>query len=843
MAHVFDANIASVTCGKSMIAFDNRSIFVSLKWKLLIVVLVMLTILGGVLGWFTFKQLINQQNYLLESQRNQLSQNLDSAISLTVGNSLVAAEQIALLISEQKGEASDISQYQRMLDKRWPDIQLHWKLEFIRLMTPSGEVLAHAGESIDSENVQWLKAGGVNGDPTWRIVCLQECVIQVLAPNLMNDKPFLLFLELGLTDILSIFSVNETFELAVLGPKIGRPAGQHYWGRELYGLSNKRTSLPLLERAAEFFLWENIADNGGVYEVNNEYSAIWIFPLAPEVNSPVILVINNINNWQLLLNEFQESMLGTLLITLLLSGCLVILVAWGPVVSLSHHATLLPLLAERDFDKLEKLSPRTSSFIVDEVDLINNATHQLADRLQYLELEVDEYTAELERLAMLDTLTGLPNKAMLTHELNKTIACVGSIHDQIALMYLDLDEFKRINDTLGHTQGDELLKIVASRLSHSVRAMDTVFRQGGDEFLILLRGIGSDQDVRTVIHKIFSSLQQPVTLGNNKLIVTTSIGVAYCKNMNVRADELIKYADLAMYQAKGAGRSNYRVFTEDMLDKANNKLMIEQDIGAAIELKQLSLFLQPIVALPDAKLKGFEALIRWFHPDKGLIMPGDFIPDIEDSEAIIQVGNYVLEEGGAILSRLRKQGWDDLYLAVNLSAKHYMDPGLIPLVQHILCKYDLPPESLLLEVTEESVIEQVELAMSSMQSLKQLGVRIAIDDFGTGYSSLSYLKKLPFDVLKIDRCFTSEVLKDSVDSHIVSTVIDLAHNLGRTVVAEGIEMQEQGDHLANLGCELAQGYLYSKPLDEEKIFAILSMMDKDQLWPLGRSPQLGKLGS
>ncbi|WP_258955855.1 putative bifunctional diguanylate cyclase/phosphodiesterase [Shewanella woodyi] len=806
-------------------------------------VLMMFTILGGILGAFTFRQLLNQQSYLLETQRNQLSQNLDSAISLTVDNSLIAAQQIALLISEERSVTTDISQYQKMLDNRWPDIQLYWELGSMRLMSPSGEVLAHAGKVIDSEDLQWFETSPVSAEPHWRIVCHQECVIQVLVPNLINGDPFLLFLELELTDILSIFRVNETFELAVLGPKLDHPVGRNYWTRELYSLSNKRTSLPLLEQAAEYFSWEHIANKGGVYEVNNEYSAIWIFPLAQLPNSPSILVINNINNWQLLLNEFQESMLGTLLISLLLSGFLVILVAWSPMVSLSRHASMLPLLAEHDFEILKQLPPKRASFLVDEVDLINRATHQLADRLQHLELEVDEYTAELERLAMLDTLTGLPNKAMLMHELNKTIACVGRIHDQVALMYLDLDEFKRINDTLGHTQGDELLKIVATRLNNSVRAMDTVFRQGGDEFLILLRGIRSDQDVRKVIHKIFSALQQPVALGNHKLIVTTSIGVAYCKSMNVRADELIKYADLAMYQAKDAGRSNYRVFTEDMLLKANNKLMIEQDIGAAIEERQLSLFLQPIVGLPDAKLKGFEALIRWFHPQRGLIMPGDFIPNIENSEAIIQVGNYVLEEGGAMLSRLRKQGWNDLYLAVNLSAKHYMDPGLIPLVQHILAKYELPPQSLLLEVTEESVIEQVDLAMSSMKSLKQLGVRIAIDDFGTGYSSLSYLKQLPFDVLKIDRCFTSEVLNESVDSHIVSTVIDLAHNLGRTVVAEGIEVQEQADCLAEMGCELAQGYLYSKPLDEDKIFQILNMIETSRVWPAEQIPQLGKLGS
>ncbi|NRD75128.1 EAL domain-containing protein [Shewanella sp. VB17] len=821
----------------------NRTrIFISLKWQLLVVVLVMLTILGGVLGGFTFRQLINQQNHLLESLKNQLSQNLDSAILLAVDNSLITAEQITLLINDKNSTNVGINQYQMMFDDRWPDIQLYWGLNSIRLISPLGEVLAHGGKPIDTEDIHWFKSKKFNGEPHWRIVCRQECVIQVLVPSLIHGASYYLSLESSLIDILSIFRVNESFELAVFGPEIDNPTGFHYWSRQLYSLSNKRTSLPQLEQAVKLFSWNDIASKGSVYEVNNERSAVWIFPLTEGDDSPAILVINNINAWQLFLDEFQENMLGTLLIAFVLSGLVIFLVAWAPIVSLSRHATLLPLLAEHDFDILKRQSPIKSPLVIDEVDLINVATHQLADRLQHLELEVAEYTEELERLTMLDTLTGLPNKAMLMHELNKAIACVGSIHDQVALMYLDLDEFKRINDTLGQIQGDELLKIVSTRLNNSVRAMDTVFRQGGDEFLILLRGIRSDEDVRKIIHKIFSSLQQPVALGHHKLIVTTSIGVAYCKSMKMRAEELIKHADLAMYKAKDAGRSNYRVFTDDMLLKASNKMMIEQSIDMALELRQLSLYLQPIVALADGKLKGFEALIRWDHPEHGLIMPDDFIPDIEGSDAMIQVGNYVLEECGAMISRFRKLGWDDLYLAVNLSAKHYMDPDLIPLVQHILSKYKLSPQSLLLEVTEESVIEQVDLAMSSMQSLKQIGIRIAIDDFGTGYSSLSYLKKLPFDVLKIDQCFITDALNEGVDPHIITTIIDLAHHLGRTVVAEGVETIEQSNFLARVGCELAQGYLYSKPLDETEINTILSTIEKSRIWPIGLVSDLRQFG-
>lgn len=819
---------------------QGRTLFFSLKWKLLLVVLLMVTILGGILGGFSYKQLINQQNYLLESQREKLAQNLETSISLSVDHSLLASQQIALLVSHDQ---QHILSYQEMLKQHWPDLQLYWELNRLSVMSLSGELLAHAGKKMNSDDALWFESASGELAPHWRIVCHQECMIQVLVPSLIKGKAHFLFMESGLTDLLARFRVNESFELAVLAPSEEINLSQGYWGRQIYSISDRRASLLHLDRAEEQFSWEEIANRGGVYGADDEYTVLWVFPLAEGDSPPVLLVINDISDWQSLLNEFQERMLGTLLFSLFLSGVIVILAAWSPVISLSRHAALLPLLAEHDFETLKQQSSQVSSFIVDEVDLINIATYKLSDKMQSLELEVDEYTRELERLAMLDTLTGLPNKAMLNHELKKTIACVGRIHDKVALMFLDLDEFKRINDTLGHTKGDELLKIVATRLNHSVRAMDTVFRQGGDEFIVLLRGIRSEEDVRKVIHKIFASLQQPVVLGNHKLIVTTSIGIAYCESNTVRAEELIKHADLAMYQAKDAGRSNYRVFTDEMLQKANNKLMIEQDIGAAISEKQLLLSLQPIVSMSDGKVKGFEALIRWHHPEKGLIMPGDFIPDIEDSEAIIRVGNYVLEEGGVILSKLIKEGWGELYLAVNLSAKHYLDPGLIPLVQSILLKHNIPPQSLLLEVTEESVIEQVDLALEAMRALKSLGVRIAIDDFGTGYSSLSYLKQLPFDVLKIDRCFTAGVLDDSIDTHIVTTVIDLAHNLGRTVVAEGIETIEQCDFLAAARCELAQGYLFSKPLEESKAFDILSDIETDGVWPLASTPQLAKLGS
>lgn len=498
---------------------------------------------------------------------------------------------------------------------------------------------------------------------------------------------------------------------------------------------------------------------------------------------------------------------------------------------LKKQANLLPLLSNNDFSRIRRNTQLSSQTWIDEIYLIEQSSIKLVDNMERLHHQMLERTIKLEHLSMWDELTSLPNKELLQHELTKAIACVGRIHQQITLLFLDLDEFKRINETLNHQQGDKLLQTVALRLTESLRNMDTVFRYGGDEFIVLLRGIENDEQVRQVIHKIFSSLQHPILLNKHKLIVTTSIGIAHCDNPKIHAEELIRYAELAMYQAKKAGRSNYRVFTIEMLDVAQNRMMIEQDIGLAVSDNQLSLMLQPIVHLQTEKLRGFEALIRWFHPTKGLIMPNQFIPELENSEATIEVGNYVLKRGVQILKSLQDHGWEHLYLTVNLSVKHCMSAGLSEYIKTLLSHYEVPATSLVLEITEESVIDQLSAARTVFEQIRATGVRIAIDDFGTGYASFNYLKQLPFDVIKIDRSFTQDINHNSVDAHIVNTVVKLAHNLNRIVVAEGIETEEQAEFMKNIGCELAQGFLYSKPISQQKIFKVLEQIQKNPIWP------------
>ncbi|QYJ75955.1 bifunctional diguanylate cyclase/phosphodiesterase [Shewanella sp. FJAT-52076] len=813
--------------------------YLSLRWKLLGAVFALMSILTLVLGTFAYRELGHQQAFLLESQQHALQQHLRRAVNQAVEDAVSSAHQV-LLYAGPRVYAPQISH--KDLNEQWPDMQLAWGMDAFGRIGSVSHSGFYLGRLPGDSEYKWFQRWSKASVPIWRIDCVERCLLQIQVPVLHNKESFRYYLEFELTNLLSSFRAQEEFELAVLGPRENVTQDSLFWGRRLFSISNRTLSLPLLEQAKIQWNWQEISNKQSLYYILGHPYAMWFYSLDATEDGPGIIVLWQLDEWHFLLKAFQQNMLGLLLIALLLTGATLGLLAWSPIRRLELYTRMLPLIAEQKFDEIRTKLGSGRVLVSDEVDEMGRAMMALTERQQVLESDVDSYTRELERLAMLDMLTGLPNKSMLIHELNKSIACVGRVHDKLALLFLDLDAFKRINDALGHNEGDELLKIIASRLGNSVRSMDTVFRQGGDEFLILLRGIRDEQDVRRVIHKIFASLQQPVVLGNHKLIVTTSIGVAMCDSPTTSAEELIKYADLAMYQAKDAGRSNFRVFTEDMLHKANNRLMVEQEIGSAISERQLMLFLQPIVSLDGSIIKGFEALIRWFHPSRGLIMPGSFIPHIEESDAIIKVGNYVLGEAVEMLKRLRLQGWDDLYIAVNLSARHYLTPGLSDFIRKLLTASGVPPSCLLLEVTEESVIEQVDKAMEVMRELKLLGVRIAIDDFGTGYSSLSYLKQLPFDVLKIDRCFTAGVLENGADTHIVTTVIDLAHHLGRTVVAEGIETELQREFLETAGCELAQGYLFSKPISEDKAMDILTGITEGREWPRsGDGELLGKM--
>lgn len=428
--------------------------------------------------------------------------------------------------------------------------------------------------------------------------------------------------------------------------------------------------------------------------------------------------------------------------------------------------------------------------------------------------ELKKAQIQMENLAFYDPLTGLANRRLFKNRLAKSVKSAQRTNTSIALLFLDLDQFKRINDTLGHDMGDALLKEIARRLDHNVRENDTVSRIGGDEFTILLTDVNNTNDVRIVADKILRSLSRPFMLNGQEIISTVSIGITMTPEDSVEPNILMKNADLAMYRAKELGRNNFQFFSEDMNIAILHNLEVEKELNIAIKRNQFILMYQPKICLADNTISGVETLVRWRHPEKGIIPPDSFIPIAEETGQIIKIGAWVLEHSCHEMGSLIREGLmpKNSKVAVNLSAKQFSDPNLLQTVLDILVQSKIDPLNLELEITESIIMDDVEAAIGIMEAIKNKGIHLAIDDFGTGYSSLAYLKRFPIDVLKVDRSFVGDIPEDKTDMAITSAVIAMAHKLSMKVVAEGIETQEQLDFLQENNCDDGQGYLLSRPL-------------------------------
>jgi len=420
----------------------------------------------------------------------------------------------------------------------------------------------------------------------------------------------------------------------------------------------------------------------------------------------------------------------------------------------------------------------------------------------------------IEHLAHHDPVTGLPNRTLLAEQAELVLALIARHKDNLSLLFCDLDHFKDINDSLGHVVGDLLLMEVASRMKKALRDTDTLARLGGDEFIILLPHVGRDGAAR-VAEKILTTFQEPVVLVDHRLVVTGSIGISVYPYNGANFQELLKNSDTAMYQAKQAGRNVFRFYDPAMHTASLERLTLMSALRKAIQTGQLKTYFQPKVSLVDGRVVGAEALVRWQHPNEGLISPGRFIPWAEDNDLIIGIGCWVLEDVCrqlAIWRQAQLQGLMGLSVAVNIAARHFCAPHLASDLETLLQRYDLPHDALELELTESAVLEAGLETLTTLQQLRQVGFTLAIDDFGTGYSSLAYLKNLPITSLKIDRSFVRDLTTDPDDRAIAGIIVTLGHSLGLEVVAEGIETEEQRVILLEQGCDVAQGYLFSPPL-------------------------------
>lgn len=422
---------------------------------------------------------------------------------------------------------------------------------------------------------------------------------------------------------------------------------------------------------------------------------------------------------------------------------------------------------------------------------------------------------KLEFLAHHDPLTKLPNRLLLLANLEQAIKRAKREEHKIAIMFLDLDRFKEINDTFGHSYGDEILKIVTSRFKLVMREEDTIARIGGDEFILLIEDVNEVNDIETVLYKVLGVFDENIVVNDNSFSLSVSIGVSIFPDDGIEIEDLIKNADAAMYQAKDAGRNTYRFYTKQMTKSLFAKMLIKTEIEKAIQNDEFVLHYQPQISINSGKILGVEALVRWNHPDMGLLFPSKFITEAENTKQIIALGQLVLEK-----ACLDAKKWIDTEMftgkvSVNVSAVQIEQKDFYDVVIATLKKTGLSGNFLELELTESYMMENPEESIGVFKKLRNHGITLSIDDFGTGYSSLSYLKQLPIDKLKIDRSFIMEIPEDTGDMVITKTIIAMAKSLGYSVIAEGIETKEQHEFLKNEGCYEGQGYLYSRPIPIE----------------------------
>lgn len=449
--------------------------------------------------------------------------------------------------------------------------------------------------------------------------------------------------------------------------------------------------------------------------------------------------------------------------------------------------------------------------------------------------ERKESEEKIRFLAYYDSLTGLPNRQLFNEYVGQALFAAARGDSKVALLYIGIDRFKRINDTLGHKAGDELLKKIAACLSDSIRCTDifgkfilprepklSLSRLTGDEFSILLTGLAEEDHAALVSRRMLEMLQKPILIGGQEINVSCSIGISIFPGDTNNVDTLLKNADVAMFHAKQSGGNTFKFFSHDMNDRAMERLNLEIDLKKAIEREELVLFYQPQINLRTGKIAGLEALIRWQHPELGLVPPMKFIPVAEESGIIVAIGEWVMKEACRQAQAWRQNGLAPIRMGVNISSHQFRQGDLVPMVKQALLDSGLPSSFLELELTESSIMQNVDKTIDILDQLKEAGVNLSVDDFGTGYSSMSYLKRFPLDTLKIDRSFVMDITTDPNDAAIIKAIIAVAKSLGLKTIAEGVETKEQLQFLRNHLCDEIQGFFISKPIpaDEVKSFLV-----------------------
>jgi len=818
--------------------------FVSLKVK--VISLASLLVIG--LSLF-FAQLSNQQlNQLFlsqqESNQTRHEKELNGLLLQSYQHLLQLSELLPRLkVTNQKSYTST-----DIINEHWGYIQINWGIDSMSLHDSSGRPLKNWGDNLSvSPAPKMITHVLINGAPNFTIACSKTCQLIVTAPIFSQASQLqVLQIQLSLADILLSFKEITGDNIGIIQTDDVEhiKKGEHYlpsWHSRLIAITEKDTTLPLLKTASESFSLDATLQHSQTLSLDSDEHAVTegngtqSYQLSfintsfshPNIleNKNAFLIIEDVTLAKTQINGAYQSYIKGAVSAVVIICSLIIWVLWTPMMRLRKQAALLPLLSRGEFHYVHQqlANSKSNNWLRDEIDILDESEMEVAIQLENMQSKIKGQTDELKDLVLHDSLTGMVNRRAIFEELQRLLHI---LEKPFALLFIDLDNFKRINDSLGHRAGDDLLKIVSKRLSSCVREADIVARLGGDEFCVLVKHLKPGCDGSTIAGNILSMLKNPIRLEATEVIVSASIGIVTAPTDGSTTEELLKNADLAMYRAKALGRNTYQLFDQSMNDTAIEQMSLETELRQALVNREFLVHYQPQIDMTSNRICSVEALVRWQHPTRGLLAPGHFVPALEETGLIVPLGEWVLVESCQALQRWIDSGLPAIKMSVNLSSRQFQDPDLYAMIAETLSFSTLPPRLLELEITESMIMDDTENQNKVLLKLQELGVSVAIDDFGTGYSSFSYLKSLPVDTLKIDRSFIKDIPSDNTDMEITSAIIAVAHKLKLKVVAEGIETAEQQQFLLEEKCDLGQGYLFSKPIAEDDFTRLLKSSEQ-----------------
>lgn len=795
-------------------------VFVSIKWK----ALALSVLLVGSLGAF-FSTLNKQQlSTLAQQQKLQLDKDHKAQLAGLMEQSSRHAIQLSdiLPLMDYPGEAANNTDTHlvNIFNQHWEYVQISWGIEALRLFNQQGDLINRWGESRDDKSLAELSSS-----PHIDILCQPLCIQRTSVPILTREQDYQLQIDVAIADLLLSFTQITGADIGMLSAP--GPANT-LWGRDLLALTNNQSMLPMLEHTSRRFNFQQlINDTVLLHWQDRDYgiSAIAVTDSQPSLDGvPYFLVITDLTDSQAFIDRADDTFAKSTLAAALVSCLLTIMLVWRPIQQLRMQASLLPLLPQKKFEQVRRALTENRRWIIlrDEIDSLGETEISLANQLQALHGEVDASTQRLHEMAMLDGLTGLANRYQLVQRISEAIAFQQRTNKPFSLLYLDLDDFKKVNDSLGHSAGDELLCHVGELLQSHVRKYDIVARISGDEFAVLVPDVDCEEDCQSITNNILEAFQKTVCIRNTDITLGASIGIVTYPKDGRSSEELLQNADLAMYSAKAEqGHNQFKLYDQSMGQVVIEQLQLESELRRALNNQEFTLLYQPQYQLSSEKMIGVEALIRWQHPEKGLLPPLFFIEALERTGMIVAVGAWVLDQACHDLRCWLDQGLPEVTMSVNLSQRQMLDKELQQTVAGALEDNRIPARLLELEITETMIMDDIETNRKLLVWFQSQGISTAIDDFGTGYSSLSYLKNLPLNTLKIDRSFIKDIPNNKADMKITAAVVAIAHNLKLNIVAEGIETKQQQQFLHEQGCQTGQGFIYSRPVSPDKIIGML----------------------